>query len=306
MLLALLLGGVTVALRPEATVRGTEIELRHVATVRGEDAAEVERALALRLGYAPAPGYSRLLVAGKLEHELERMLGGLDVTFEGAAACRVTPETSRVLGTAIESSARSEVLTRYEGRDVELELAASIADIEVPSGLASVELRAVSPRTERSGPIDVAVRVMVDGAPYRTVWTRWNLSLWEEASVPTRTIRTGETITLDLLEKRRVRSGGAPADAPLTALAAIGSTAARELEPGRPIRAGDVLRPLLVRRGDTLLLEIRRNHVHARVSVVAEEDARANERLRVSVPSSGRTLHATAVARDLAVIELEN
>src|SRR5688572_10588341 len=248
MLLALFFGcfgGVTVTLGPEAKVRGTEIELRQIAKVRGADSSEVERALALRLGYAPAPGYSRLLVADKLEQDLERMLG-LAVTVEGAAVCRVVPETTRVLGASIEASARAGVLERFEGRDVELDLAATIADIEVPKGLSSVELRAVAGRHERSGPVDVAVRVLVDGAPYRTVWTRWNLAIWEEASVPTRIIRAGETITLDLLEKSRVASTGDALDAPLAAVAAIGASAARDLPAGRPIRAADVVRPLLV------------------------------------------------------------
>jgi flagellar basal body P-ring formation protein FlgA len=305
MLLALLFGGVTVTLAPEAKVRGTEIELSQIAKVRGGDAAEVERALELKLGYAPAPGYSRLLVADKLEQDLERMLG-VSVTIEGAAACRVLPQTSRVLGTSLEASARAEVLSRFDGRDVELDLAASIADIEVPKGLSGVELRAVPGRHERSGPIDVAVRVLVDGVPYRTVWTRWNLAIWEVASVPTRTIRAGETITPELLAKQRVAATGLAADASLSEAAAIGASAARDLPAGQPIRAADVVRPLLVRRGDTLLLEIRRNHVHARVGVVAEEDARANERIRVTVAGTQRTLHATAVARDLAVIELDH
>ena len=45
MLLALFLGGVTITLNPDATVRGTEIQLAQVATVDGTDPDEVARVL---------------------------------------------------------------------------------------------------------------------------------------------------------------------------------------------------------------------------------------------------------------------
>ena len=74
MFLALLLvGGVKVTLHPEATVRGTEISLAQVATVEGDDAAEVERVRSLKLGYAPAPGYSRTLAAPRVSADVARL-----------------------------------------------------------------------------------------------------------------------------------------------------------------------------------------------------------------------------------------
>jgi len=307
MLLALILGGVTITLSPEAKVRGTEIELGHIAAVAGGDEAEVSRVRALRLGYAPAPGYSRLLVAARVQGDVARAIPGLEITLAGAGACRVFPATERVLAAAIESAAKSEVLRQLEGRDVELDLAASVPDLEVPSGDKPIELRVVlTDGVRRGGPINVPVRVLVDGNLYRTVWTNWRLAVWEEASVLVAPVRVGETITLDMLERRRVASPGSGPDAALPALLAAGSTAARDLPAGQPLREVDVVRPLLVKRGDALFLEVRRNQIHARINVIADQDARAGERIRVSVPDTERSLSATVVARDLAVIELSS
>ena len=303
-LATLLLGGVTVSLAPEAKVRGTEIELGAIATVAGDE-SDAARVRALRLGYAPAPGYSRLIVLSRLQQDLARTFPGLELTLSGADACRVLPATARVQGTAIEAAAKQEVLRVLEGREVELSLAATTPDLEVPAGDKSVELRALlADGVRRSGSINVPVRVMVDGGLYRTVWTNWQLAIWEQASVPRSTIRAGEVITLDMLERKRVASPGIGPEAALPAALVVGAIAARDLPAGAPIRDLDVQRPLLVKRGDVLILEIKNGSVSARVAVTAEQEARAGERIRVTVMANKRSLNATVLAKDLAVIEL--
>ena len=305
MLLALLFSGVTIKLLPEAHVRGTEIELATIASIEGDDPAEVARIKSLKLGYAPAPGYSRLIFGSRLSSDVTRLIPGIAVTLKGADTCRVLPATERVQGAKIEAAARAEVLRWFEGRDIELELISLVPDVELPSGDKPTELRAVySDANQKAGPINVPVRLLVNGGIYRTVWTNWRLSVWELASVPKRAIANGETITLDMLESRRVLSPGSGPEAALAAGLAVGATAKRELQAGVPLREMDVSRPVLVKRGDALLVEVRRGNVHARTAATAEADARSGERIRVTVIDSKRALTATVVSRDLAIIEL--
>lgn len=305
MLLALFLGGVTITLQPQAQVKGSEIDLNSVATVEGDDPTEVARVKALKLGYAPAPGYSRLIVGARLTGDVTRMIPGLAVTIKGADTCRVFPSTERIQGPAFEAAAKAEVLRWFEGRDVELTLLSAVPDVDVPSGNKPPELRAVlGDSALKGGPINVPVRIMIDGGVYRTVWTNWQLAVWEEASVPKRAIAAGETITLDMLEKRRVLSAGVGPEAALAAGLVIGSTAKRELAVGVPVREMDVMRPVLVKRGDTLFLEVRRGNINARVAATADQDARAGERIRVTLLESKRSMNATVITRDLARIEL--
>jgi flagella basal body P-ring formation protein FlgA len=301
---ALLFGGVTVTLAPEAKVRGTEIELGAIASVSGDE-LDAARLRTMRLGYAPAPGFSRLIVQARLRQDLARQFPGLELTVIGADTCRVMPSTSRVLGSAIEAAAQKEVLRLLEGREVEMQLLNKSPDLEVPAGDSAVELRVVlAEGMSKSGPVNVPVRVMVDGGLYRTVWTNWQLALWEEASVPKIEIHTGDVITLEMLERRRVASPGSGPEAALPAALVIGATASRDLPIGRPIREMDVQRPMLVKRGDMLMLEIRSGKVNARVAVTAEQDARAGERIKVTVMSNKRALTARVSSKDLAVIEI--
>ena len=106
---SLLLGTVTVVLPPEANVSGTELRLDAIAKVEGENPAEVAAISSLHLGYAPAPGYSRLLDAQRLALDIERAAPNVDVVFQGARACRVWPETTSISGAAIEAVAREEL-----------------------------------------------------------------------------------------------------------------------------------------------------------------------------------------------------
>lgn len=307
MFLALLLGGVTITLNPDATVRGTEIQLAQIATVDGADATEVERVRAIKLGYAPAPGYTRTLSAGRLQADVQRFVAGVTVSMKGSGACRVTPAVDRVGAATIEAAARREIARVLPGREFELTLNATILELDVPAGNQPFDVRSVLGDTIlRPGPINVPVRIAVDGALYRTVWTNWRLALWEEASVLKRAVAIGETITPDMLEKKRVLSSGEGESAPLAVGLAWGATARRDLAAGQVLREIDLLREVVVKRGDTVILEVRRGNIHARVAAVVEADAHAGDRIRVKIAESGRAMTATIVSRDLALIELSD
>lgn len=307
MFLALLLGGVTITLSPDATVRGTEIQLAQIASVDGTDPAEIERVRALKLGYAPAPGYTRTLSAGRLQGDVQRLVAGVTVTMRGSASCRVAPAVDRVSAQLIESAARREIARVLPGREFELALNATILELDVPAGNQPLDVRSVLGDTIlRPGPVNVPVRITVDGTLYRTVWTNWRLSLWEEATVLKRAVTVGETITPELLEKKRVLVSGDGESAPIAAGLAWGATARRDLAAGQVLREIDVHREVIVKRGDTVFLEVRRGNVHARVAAVAEADAHPGDRIRVKIAETGRAMTATIVSRDLARIELSD
>lgn len=307
MLLALLIaGGVTVTLKPQAQVRGAQIELGAIATVSGEDAETVERVRAFQLGYAPAPGYSRLLAAPRLELDIERQLPGVDVVFAGSPACRVLPATEVLTGAAISAAAKAELVRWTAGRESQLELESSLGDLEAPLGDRPIELKAVVSDAEvRPGPINVPVRVMVDGQLYRTVWTNWRVTLFEEVNVLKSAVRAGDSLTPQMFERQRVAiSSGGRTDAPAALGATFGAKAARDLAAGQVLRTGDVLRETLVKRGDTLFLEIRRGAITARVAATAEQDARAGDRIRMTLLDTGKSINATVRSRELAVLDL--
>jgi len=307
-LACLLFGGVTITLSPEARVRGAEIELGAIATVEGEDADQVARVRALKLGYAPAPGYSRVIAAARVAVDVKRMVANVEVTTAGAAACRVTPQTEVITGAQLADAARAEIVRWTNGRDAEFSLVAALGDLEIPSGEKSIDVRAVlSESVTRAGPINVPVRVTIDGQLHRTVWSNWTVTLFEEVNVLKSPLRAGDLLTPELFERKRVAITSAEGpDAPAPLGLTAGARAARDMPAGATLRLSDMSRSTLVKRGDTLFLEIRRGSITARVAANADEDGRAGDRIRVTLIDTGKSMNAVVRSRDLAVIDLAN
>lgn len=303
-LASLILGGVTLTLSPQARVRGAEIELSAIATLAGDDAAEVERVRALKLGYAPAPGHSRLIAAQRLEADVERLLTGVDVTVVGASACRVLPATEMLTGAALTSVAKAEIVRWTQGRDAQLELVSSLADLEVPTSNSPLDLRAVIAEPQvRAGVLNVPIRISVDGQLYRTVWSNWRVTLYQEVNVLKNAIKAGDALTPELFERKRVAlTTGGESPAPLELQRGV--KAARDMAAGAMLKSSDVALDTLVKRGDTLFLEIRRGAITARVAASADQDGRAGDRIRVTLLDSGKNINAVVQSRELAVIDL--
>ena len=300
--LFLLVLGVRVELPVEARVRGAELTIGAIASVSGDDPAAVERVRKVRLGYSPAPGYSRLIHVSRLTQEAAAQAPGVELRFAGANACRVWPQTELVRGAVIEAAARGELVRLLGTRDASVEPVQAALDLQVPGGSEVPEVRArLATADVRPGQVTVPVQVLVDGAVWRSVLTTWKVELYELRPVLVRDARAGEVLGPELLERRRVAvEGGAALD--LDQL--IGSTLARPVEKGRALLSADVVRDVLVQSGATLFLEVRNGAVSARVAVTAEEPGSRGDVIRVRLLEGERTLRATVVARDLVTIQL--
>ncbi|MEM7307068.1 MAG: flagellar basal body P-ring formation chaperone FlgA [Planctomycetota bacterium] len=296
---------VTVVLPMEATARGTELTLGEIATIHCVNDELAQRVGALDLGYTPAPGFSRLMHAHRIRQEVARVLPGTSVAVVGEAACRVRPEVVRVEAAEIEGVARQELQRLFAGRDVSFLPRDPIAAVTVPAGSAppalSVRLDPVEPKT---GAIAVPVRIAIDGAPYRTVWTNWNTARYEVVPVLTRSLRSGERIQSFHLESRRVLKSATHKRKVLPASLLSGAVAARDLQAGEPVTELDVHRPTIVGVGDDLYLEVKKGAVTARVAAVALGAGAIGDRIRVRATSNGQEHSAVLVSRDLVRIDL--
>jgi len=300
---SLLLASVVVTLPGEIRVAGTELRLGDVAGVEGE--AELARRVAsVSLGYAPAPGYSRLLQAARLEREIERKCG-VDVRLAGETTCRVHPLERRIEAEALRAAAEEELTGLLVGLDASFEQRGNVGPVVVPEGREGVELVArFRGRELRSGTLDLPVEVRVDGVTYRTVWTSWQVDLWETRQVLKREVRAGETLTPDLFERRRVRVDRRVGEQPLPGTAVLGSVAARDLRSSETVSALDVHRPLVVLRGATVYLQVRKGAITARVPALAQDAGAVGDRIRVMAMNSSREMSAVIVGRDQVELDL--
>ncbi|HVS20096.1 MAG TPA: flagellar basal body P-ring formation chaperone FlgA [Planctomycetota bacterium] len=297
----LLIAGVHVTLPVEAHVAGVEIRLGDVARVSGPDAAEVARVREVSLGYAPAPGHSRLLNALRISEEVRARAPGVDLIFDGVGACRVWPQVEALPGARIEETARAALRLAFAGRDVTLTAIQPAADLTLPKGARPAELRAELSGEARPGRVGVTVAVSVDGAAWRTVISTGEVQEWQVRPVLLRDALPGETIQAAMLEHRRVSVARAEA---LHAGHLIGARLARPMAAGAALYSEDVVRELLVQVGASLLLEVRRGAVTARVPAVAEENGALGDEVRVRPTNGTRTLRAKVVARDTARVDM--
>jgi flagella basal body P-ring formation protein FlgA len=305
MIAALILstGGVSVTLPAETDVRGLELTLGVVATVAGSEQDAVTRVRALTLGRAPAPGYSRVLRIEDVAALLQATFPELPIDVQGEQRCRVRPRTERIEAARLQEVALAALAEHFVGQEVETRLQAELADLLVPMGRNGVRLDAsAGERGGGPGRWSIPVRVTVDDELYQTVWTSWSVEVWQEREVLARGVLRGEPLAPADFERRRVRVQEARSGLRPSSLR--GAVARRDLPAGSIVTERDVERPRVVRRGDTLHLEVKKGQVTARAVAVAQQDGRLGDRIRVAATATGREFLATVVSRELVELRM--
>lgn len=296
---------VTVHLPAEARVSGVEFTLGDVARIEGADPAFVERVRALHLGYAPGPGYSRLIEAPLLARQAGASFPGIDLAFSGAAACRVFPHVQHIEGSAIGGIAKAELARVFRGLDAELAMHGQLLDVTVPRGDQPARLQVrLREHSARPGSWSVPVEVLVDGAVARTIWTSWSVDLWQERDVLVRDVPRGGLLTPEDLQRRRVRVQQNEMGRPIEKSALRGATARRDLRAGDLVRLSDVERQVVIRRGDMVHVEVTKGALTARGAGVAQEDARIGDSVRVVMSRTEAEVVAVAAGKERAEIRI--
>lgn len=307
MIAALLLTtGVTVSLPETVEVKGTELTVGVIAQVSGEDAALVARVEAVSLGYAPAPGFSRLLNQQHVASDLRRLMPSVEFKLAGAPRCRVTPVVVTVSATQVLEEAGATMRAAFAGADTRITSGGVLRDVVVPAARETFELRAsLRERVPRAGSWSVPVEVLVDGAVYRTIWTQWNVEVWERCHVLRRNVRAGQALSYEDFELARVPVGKGRRSNALELEAFGDATALRALAKGEVITERDVKRTVVIKRGDTIGLQVRRGNVTVRTLAVALRDACVGDRLPVRLEKTGKEFMAVVTGPESVELRLK-
>ncbi len=307
MLFATLLLGITITLPAETSVVGTELRLGAIAEIVGDEATRAADVSAVSLGYAPAPGFTRVLDRAAIARQVRARFGAVAIEFDGAPTVRVMPRVERVSAESLVAAARRALDGGLDERDAEVELRAAPAAVEVPAGTRPYELRAeLPPGGVRPGTLSVPIQVLVDGQPYRTVRTSWSVDVWRDVPVLLRDVPSGERLSADAVAVQRMRLGRDLRGEPLAPSLALGNVATRDLHTGDVLTKRDVRRPSLIRRGDAVYLEVRKGAIVARIEAVAQRDGARGDRIPVVVTSSQKAMAGTVASRDTVVVDLES
>jgi flagella basal body P-ring formation protein FlgA len=84
----------------------------------------------------------------------------------------------------------------------------------------------------------------------------------------------------------------------------IGAVATRDLSADQMVTNLDVHRPLIVRRGDSLFLQVRKGGITTRVPAVAREDGAIGDRIVVTMTSNEHDMSGVVISRDMVELDL--
>lgn len=298
---------VTISLPVEASVGGLEIMVDDVATaVTGAADATLARVRGASLGYAPAPGYSRVLRADLVEASLQAALPGLVIEVTGAKRCRVSPLVMTVKGVEIQAEAASAVRKALSGLDANAQPEGVVTDLQFPGG--DVEPRLVArftPRSVQPGLVTVPVQVWFGDRLYRTISVSYRVSIWRRQAVLRRAVNVGEALNAGLFEVKRVPIEQARGLQALGIDEVAGSIALKPMRAGSAVLERDVHREVIIRKGDNATVEVSKGAVRVTDVGIVQIDGRMGERVRVQLRSTGRELIGVVRGPQLVEVKIQ-
>lgn len=174
--------------------------------------------------------------------------------------------------------------------------------IPVPSGI--LEFQVVSAGSDDGlGRRVFPVSVAVSGKTWKTIQVLADVSAMIEAIVPTRLLRTEEVIDgVDLKTTRlRIHQWNHPFVTDRDEV--IGKSAARPLPPDMPLRPTFVKLPLIVKKGDRVMIEARRGGLSIQTYGITKSSGQVGQTIMVANLDSGRELRAKVVAPSLVQVD---
>jgi flagella basal body P-ring formation protein FlgA len=176
------------------------------------------------------------------------------------------------------------------------------APIPVPSGV--VELQVLPTGSDDGlGRRVFPVAITVGAKTWKTVQILADVSAMIDAVVPTRLLKPEELIDgVDLKTTRiRIHQWNHPFLTDRDEV--IGKSAARPLPPDTPLRAAFVKLPLVVKKGDRVMIEARRGGLSIQTYGITKSSGQVGQTIMVANLDSGRELRAKVVAPSLVQVE---
>ena len=174
--------------------------------------------------------------------------------------------------------------------------------IAVPSGI--IELQVLPTGSDDGlGRRVFPVSVAVGGKAWKTIQVLADVSAMIEAIVPTRLLKTEELIDGADLKSTRIRVHQWNHPFVTDRDEVIGKSAARPLPPDTPLRPTFVKLPLIVKKGDRVLIEARRGGLSIQTYGITKASGQVGQTIMVANLDSGRELRAKVIAPSLVQVD---
>jgi flagellar basal body P-ring formation protein FlgA len=279
-------------LRPAVTVDSAVIHLGDLFSDAGAQAADI-------VAPAPPPGSRTIFDAAWLadtarEHQLDwQPASRLD-------QASVERATRTVTGDEVAHSLLAEIGRRQSVDGAQLQLdnpgLRLFVPASAPSGLDIVGLT-VDPHTGR---FSATVSAQNDNATAQRVTGR--LIRMVKLAVLARALGPGDVIGERDITTLTARADRIPPDAILAARDLVGKSPRRLLRADEPLRVDDVQMPVIVHKGDLIILVLQTPFMRLTAQAKALDDGGMNAVIRVANTKSNRMLDATVIGPNLATV----
>ena len=187
-------------------------------------------------------------------------------------------------------------------RTVSVTLLEPSDSLQIPQGRVDVRVLPVSSE-EGLGRRSFQVAVTVDRKPWKTLQAVVDVSATVDALVLTRPLKTDEVIEAGDLKTVKVRVLQLNHPFVTNRDEVIGKSAVRPLPSETPLRSAFVKLPLVVKKGDRVMIEVRRGGLSIQTYGVTKSSGQVGQTIMVANLDSGRELRAKVVAPSLVQVE---
>ncbi|ACL59576.1 flagellar basal body P-ring formation chaperone FlgA [Methylobacterium nodulans] len=278
-------GPVRPSLKGDITARRDVVTLGDLVENAPADLAERPLFRAPALGTTGTIQVRRIAeAAATLGLEPPESGGRLQITVQRAARRIAGPEIEAAVAAALARQQGLDPKNLAIAFDGEPPVLTVPVDLDGPASAVEV---AYDPRSRR-----VSALVTV-GARQASLRVSGQVIEMIEVAVLTRALARGESVgAADVTVQRRARDGSS-ADATADAASLVGQVAQRALAPGQKLRAGDLARPELVQRGETVTILYEGPGVSLALRGQAKEGGPLGAVVAVVNPVSKKVLQAT-------------
>jgi len=291
-----------ITLKDKAEVRGGEVTLGEIAHVEADTEDEAKRVKRVTLISAPRPGESFSISRAHVETMLERE--GIDlksVRIKGQSVL-VKRSCQRVKAERL-ISAIKEFLKDGASSSARVNLIpmTPIRDLFVPEGRVSISVRSISDDPLRGW---FRVKVMVEGKVVEELSIFARVRVERDVVTAVKPIRAGQRISADMVKLERVMLGPDGRDAFEKVADVLGRITSRSIGKGEFIRRSDLRLPVIVRRGDVVMIVARCGMIKVTTRGKAVEDGRLGDVIEVENLNSKRRIHAEVTGPGVVMVRL--
>ena len=285
----------SIRIRKRAEVAGSQVQLGDVAEISGVPAEEVEQFARVPVCASPLPGASKLIKADYLVARARQQSVPIDgMTIEGAGSVNVTSLagntlTSELLVQQLEEYIRGEMPWSYDEAEILCHPAGR--PLKLPAGKMEVAIRHQSEYPFVGEGVFPAV-VTLDGRRVRSLFLKATVEVYKPVMVAREHIARGSALSGERVAGQTVALSTLRGGYFLERDALAALQARRDIVPGTVIAAEMVERPLLVRRGDDVMLKYNTSRIEVAVKMRARATGRLGDMIAVENRSSRKVLSA--------------